>query len=132
MEENDEDGDPTYWRSAFPHGLPSADTLKESLLNSTSYHLISPPEEYEKFCQKFTSYSSDTINLDRGGAYTIAPKDISIRGMLARMWAFLGFANTQFGSIESPEECYERPEILLSLIVFLKVSCSKLFTLDQT
>lgn len=68
-------------------------------------------------------YSGDTINFDREGAHTIAPKEISIRGQVARMWAFFGFSTTQFGEVETPEECYERPEIFLSLIAFLKVGC---------
>jgi len=84
--------------------------------------MVDPSQEYVEFCERLTAYASDLINLDREGAYTIAPKDISIRGFLARMWAFFGFANIQFGRIDSPEECYERPEILLGLIAFLKVS----------
>jgi hypothetical protein len=82
---------------------------------------VSPPKEYEEFSVKFAEYAGDLINFGREGAHTIAPKEISIRSMLARMWAYLGFANSQFGVIATPEECYERPEIFLSMITFLKV-----------
>lgn len=76
-----------------------------------------PPPEFEAFVESVTEWFGNIISFHREG---LAAKEVSIRGMAARMWAFLGFA-TKNNDVDTPEEAYDRPDVFVSFIAFLKV-----------
>lgn len=101
--------------------MPDATTLLPHVVAAREYSYESPPSELVSIVNTFLDWAGATIQLDRVGPYTVAPRRISMVGMERGVWQYLGFAHLQFPLITDFYELWERSDVVLSFLLFLKV-----------
>jgi hypothetical protein len=110
-----------WWSCSLPSKLPEGDTLSPQVVSAKEYSMESPPSELVMKVGSFMEWAGATIQLDRGGPYTVAPRRITLVGMERGVWQFLGFVKLQYPLITDFYELWERADVVLSFLLFLKV-----------
>jgi hypothetical protein len=115
---------PSYWKAPLPLSLPPRASLSEDVIGSSRYGLSYPLDPaLKKEIEQFCTWSSNVVQLDRGGSYVAPAQAITVEGHEAHIIAFLGFVHLSTGmdlsGIRLP--LYEEPSHLMSFTTFLKV-----------
>lgn len=84
--------------------------------------MMTPSPAMEKKGKEFLAWASSPLQFDRVGPLTHAPKNITILGGERLTWQYLGFCEVQHPEVLDFSEAWERADITLAFILFLKVS----------
>ena len=114
-----------YWKDPLPVSLPPSSSIPVDIVSTSRYGLSYPLQPLlQQQLTAFCSWSSNLVQLDRGGAYVNAAQSITVENHEAHVVAFLGFVSlfTSKALHLVSLSCYEEPHLLLSFICFLRVS----------